>query len=750
MASNFSAIVQNPRLAFRDSSLQACEIERNALHQPRVWSGAFAVVYKGTDPQGKAWALRAFTSESGERREHYDRISEYLKARKLACLVDFEYREGAIRSAADGKWYPLVVMDWVEGSTLFAWVGAKCRQGKGASLAKAVRHWLALVDELVQARIAHGDLQHANVLVTPEGRLKLVDYDGMCVPGLVGRRNLEIGVQPYQHPQRNESTLLSSELDHFSALVIYVALRALAADTTLWARHVEQANYDKLLFRTTDFQDRGQSGLCRDLLASPDPGVRELAEQLFSYASGTLDETPALRDLVGAEAAGVPATPVAVPRVPWGAAAPEPARTPDRPAARVVLEVVAGPIQGSTFVLDRHDTLLVGRGADCRVRIAGDTRVSRHHFLLEAVPPHVRLRDLGSRNGTFVNGVRCGGRSAGDPAAAAAEPSPEVDVKHGDQIAAGRTLIHVRVEGIPVQPAADTPPLPAGPPAVPIGPPERLIERLEIGREIGSGPLGTVYEAVHKDLPQRVAVKIVQPKAAIGSAERQRLLEEVTVVQKLQHPHIVGLLELGLLRRAFYFVSDYCDGGSLDQWLQRDGKLILGQVRPLLLQSLDALNYAHQQGILHGDLKPQNMLLHHQEKKLIVRLNDFGLARALEKTGGSGMTVSSRLDIHYRFLPRERVTGFRDFVPASDLWSLAAVFYYALTGQAPTQFSGRDPIAAILQAQPVPIRERDRNVPLPVAQVFDRALHVDVTKRHRTAAEMKSQFLWAFDQVRGD
>ena len=256
LASHFSTMVQQPRLAFRDPRLQACRIERNALNQPRVWAGQFAVVYKGVDPQGTAWAIRAFIRESSDRREHYDRISEYLKARLLRCLVDFEYHDAAIR-ATDGRWYPLVVMDWVEGLTLFEWVQSKCRVGKGASLAKAALHWLRLTSELTGAHIAHCDLQHANVLVTPRGYLKLVDYDGMCVPALAGRRNLETGLAPYQHPQRNEQTLLSSNLDHFSALVIYVALRALAADTSLWARHVEQPGYDKLLFRSEDFRDSG-------------------------------------------------------------------------------------------------------------------------------------------------------------------------------------------------------------------------------------------------------------------------------------------------------------------------------------------------------------------------------------------------------------------------------------------------------------------------------------------------------------
>ena len=131
-------------------------------------------------------------------------------------------------------------------------------------------------------------------MVTPQGYLKLVDYDCMCVPALVGRRNLEVGVEPYQHPGRNATTLLGPDLDHFSSLVIYVALRALAADPSLWLKYVEQSAHDKLLFRTDDFLARGASPLGQDLGRSPDQDVRELAAQLFQLAAGPIDQVPPL------------------------------------------------------------------------------------------------------------------------------------------------------------------------------------------------------------------------------------------------------------------------------------------------------------------------------------------------------------------------------------------------------------------------------------------------------------------------
>jgi len=303
LASHFSAMLQKPRFAFRDPRLQACRIEKDQRNQPRPWAGAFAVVYKAYDAQtGEPFAVRVFTTESPERRERYDLISAYLAGRKLNCLVEFEYRDRSIRSAGDGKWYPLILMEWVQGDTLFQWARARALAGDRSAFGLAAERWAEVVRELAQHNVTHGDLQHANVMVTPLGELKLVDYDCMCVPALVGRRNLEVGVEPYQHPGRNEHTLLSLDLDHFSALVIYVALRALAVDPSLWQRHVEAAGYDKMLFRREDFQSPNSSVLMRELGSLPDAEVRELVRRLTEFYHGPIDAVPALAALANSYA----------------------------------------------------------------------------------------------------------------------------------------------------------------------------------------------------------------------------------------------------------------------------------------------------------------------------------------------------------------------------------------------------------------------------------------------------------------
>jgi hypothetical protein len=304
LASQFSELLQNPKVGLKDRALWQLDIAKDGNGQPLAWSGAFAVVFKGTFPGGPSVALRAFTSEVPERMERYHLISSYLDARSpLKCLVKFQFSDRGIRSSGDGRLYPLIRMDWVEGKTLYEWARTCCQKRDRAALAQAAGRWLELIVELAAAGISHGDLQHGNVLVTPRGDLKLVDYDCMYVPvrEFHGRRNLEVGLPPYQHPERTEKTLLSPTLDRFSALFIWVGLRALAEDPTRWFRYVEVASkqpYDKLLFRREDLHEPDQTELGKELLGSADPEVRDLARALFELVRGPLDKVPALEEVL--------------------------------------------------------------------------------------------------------------------------------------------------------------------------------------------------------------------------------------------------------------------------------------------------------------------------------------------------------------------------------------------------------------------------------------------------------------------
>lgn len=285
------------RIAFKNTSFHGAEIETTAIGLPRARAGAFAVVYRAFMPDRSSRAVRLFLKDGDDRQDRYRHVSEHLSRHKIQCLVPFTYEADSFR-AADGQWYPMMTMEWVKGETLFDWLQARTVAGDTRAIKAVADKWKATIKDLNRAQIAHGDLQHANVMITESGEIKLVDYDGMCVPKLVGRKNLEIGVEPYQHPTRDGRTQLSLSLDNFSSAFIYVGLRALSAEPRLWHDFVVQPNYDKMLFRREDFSDPRNSPLIQRLRKSPDADVQRLATSLVELAHLPIDKVPFLEELL--------------------------------------------------------------------------------------------------------------------------------------------------------------------------------------------------------------------------------------------------------------------------------------------------------------------------------------------------------------------------------------------------------------------------------------------------------------------
>jgi len=240
---------------------------------------------------GISTALRVFRSpghaEQGER--HYRILEEHLGRGRPSSFVPFRYHPDEIE--VNGTRYPILTMDWVQGRNLWDWAGDRARAGSRAALRRMADRWVTLVEELKQYQIAHGDLQHGNVLVVNDA-LKLVDYDGMCVPSQVGEVPLESGLPGYQHPQRLGQKL-SLRMDDFSAWVIFIALRALAAAPELWRRYVEEASNDNLLFLPEDIEEPDRPGnLWEELRRSPDSEVCAWAQALRVSLDRPFDAIP--------------------------------------------------------------------------------------------------------------------------------------------------------------------------------------------------------------------------------------------------------------------------------------------------------------------------------------------------------------------------------------------------------------------------------------------------------------------------
>jgi eukaryotic-like serine/threonine-protein kinase len=414
---------------------------------------------------------------------------------------------------------------------------------------------------------------------------------------------------------------------------------------------------------------------------------------------------------------------------------------------KVTLTVTAGPIRGRSFEFTEHDTFLFGRAADCHAELpSGDTSASRHHFLLEANPPKARLRDLGSLNGTHVNGVRHGGRGRKEsPEQGALRDFAQVDLAPGDEIRVGATVFSVAIES-PMGPTIRASENPTDR-FVPT-PTARLSAQelpgsmagYELGRVLGRGGMGAVYLARRHSDGAEVAVKVMLPQVVVDPSARDAFLREIEITRSLRHPRIVEVFDFGFDGEGFFFAMEYCPGGSaLSLMRAQGGRVDLPTGLRIARDVLDGLAFAHDGGFVHRDVKPDNILLAADGS---ARLTDFGLAKSFQQAGLSGMTATGTVAGTPYFMPREQLTSFRQLRPASDVWSLGATLCFLLTGQHVRRFvKGKDPIAVILRGGIVPMRDRSPDLPPALVQVLDKAIADDVKERYATAGEMQQALL---------
>ncbi len=242
--------IQNPRSCFSHPELQQSRPETDKLGLPKPRSGNFAVVFPLVLGSNK-WAVRCFTTYHPDQEVRYQKISQYLKQQALPYTVGFEFIKQGIK--VKGSWYPILRMEWVEGESLLKYIERNLN--KPAEIQNLAEQFYRLVSDLRKCGIAHGDLQHGNIIVVNRG-CRLVDYDGMFVPGLEGLASNELGHPNYQHPLRSRNDF-GPYLDNFSAWCIYISLLALAADPGLW--HRINAGDEHICFRRKDIENPGSS-----------------------------------------------------------------------------------------------------------------------------------------------------------------------------------------------------------------------------------------------------------------------------------------------------------------------------------------------------------------------------------------------------------------------------------------------------------------------------------------------------------
>jgi eukaryotic-like serine/threonine-protein kinase len=433
-----------------------------------------------------------------------------------------------------------------------------------------------------------------------------------------------------------------------------------------------------------------------------------------------------------------------------------------------------------THIFADRTTCVIGRHEDCSICIPNDTEhsnISRFHCFLDINPPQVRIRDFGSRNGTYVNDKIIGQRPEGVTAEEGTKMSfPEVELQNGDAIKLGSTIWRVEISTSPESsndldnknPVSVPPPVANKSPGVvnklfpKVFPAKaaKTIDGYELLELLTSSDYTEVYLARHIETGNIVALKTMLPQVAANDKAVRTFLREADNVRVLNHPNVVRMHDRGRVEGVFYFTMDYCNSGNVEDLLRdRGGKLSLEEAMTIVLPVLDGLIYAHNvrvgdaefpdgkievvRGLVHRDLKPANILIDIQNDTKVIKIGNYGLAKAFDLAGMSGMSVTNSATENLSFMPRQQILNFRYVKPDVDVWATAASLYYMLTGQYPRNISG-DPIAAILTNPIVPIREREPSIPVAIAKVIDTALQENPRIHFQSAKELKEQ-LQKFD-----
>lgn len=266
-----------------------------------------------------------------------------------------------------------------------------------------------------------------------------------------------------------------------------------------------------------------------------------------------------------------------------------------------------------------------------------------------------------------------------------------------------------------------------------------LANRYRLTEQIGMGGMAIVYKAVDMRTGHNVAVKVLRPEFNEDIEFVGRFQREAEAASKMTHHNIVNLLDVGMDGENRYLVMEYVQGKTLKEVIQERGRLSAPLACQIAIRILSALEHAHRNGIVHRDIKPQNILVHDDGH---IKVADFGIARIADS---STLTKGDMVmgSVHY-FSP-EQARG-ESAAATSDIYSTGVVLYEMLTGRVP--FDGENPVAVAMQhlhAQPVPIQQLAPDVPPAVVRVCMKAMEKNPAMRYQSAREMASDLRASLD-----
>lgn len=473
--------------------------------------------------------------------------------------------------------------------------------------------------------------------------------------------------------------------------------------------------------------------------------------------------------------------------------------------SKVTLLFIEGPLSGAKYSFEEKMTCIIGRSDSAQLVIPPEASVgvSRHHCLLEISPPAITVQDMGSLNGTYINSQKIGQGRCNDSDGMPLAPV-SYELNDGDVLKIGKNKILVarltsrlcarcsaelsssvesgsvlcekctieeqarqtlrkycRICGTlidhPVS-TTETDPLCSICAVNEDNSVKKMIQtaRMEIDnkgvmnikgfkiiRQIGRGGMGAVYLAEWEVTHGECALKVMLPSVSIDETARRSFLRETENMRILTHKNIVGVMASGYLNGIFYIAMEYCDGGTLKEFMKRrNAPLAWKDALEIIWQLLDALEYAHNveipsiklengssgggKGLIHRDINPANLFFCGKpgltSGTVSIKLADFGLSKSFESAGLSGCTRTGAFSGTLGFISRQQFLNFKYARPEVDIWAVAATLYYMLTCTTPREFKGKNAFTVILEAAPLPVRSRNENIPEKLASVIDLAL----------------------------
>ncbi|MDC0675771.1 serine/threonine protein kinase [Nannocystis radixulma] len=255
---------------------------------------------------------------------------------------------------------------------------------------------------------------------------------------------------------------------------------------------------------------------------------------------------------------------------------------------------------------------------------------------------------------------------------------------------------------------------------------------------IGRGGMGEVYEVEHLQLGRRRALKVLRPELFDDERLRTRFIKEITALAKVEHPHVVDILDVGDVQGQVYYAMEYLEGITLrERAHDLGGRMTWERLHPILLQLADALAKAHAAGVIHRDLKPSNiMLVRRDGRDDFVKIVDFGIAKVLELSGPELITGTSEFFGSIAYMSPEQAAQARTIDARSDMYSLGSMTYELLSGHPPFVGPPVRVLAQLAREPPPDLRDRCPELSTEVAAFVHRLLNKEPAQRFADMAEL--------------